>query len=92
MVRALQPVNAHSDCKLPADPEMVPLQGERVVSVPICANKVRNGPASVDQGCVLQPAKAAAMRTGCCDYASHLPLYPTFFASAKLIFKMYCAK
>ena len=49
MVRALRPANTPSNWKLPTVPEMVPLH-VGVVSMPICANKVRNGPASTDQG------------------------------------------
>ena len=33
---------------LPTSPEMVPYKGRGVV--PVCANKVSNGPASADQG------------------------------------------
>ena len=59
---------------LHADQEMVPLhhKGRGVVSVPICANKVRNGPASADQGCSTA-SKATAMCTACHDYARPPP-------------------
>ena len=39
-----------------------PYKGRGVVPEPVCANKMRNGPASANQG-FLQPAKAAAMCT-----------------------------
>ena len=51
-----------------------------------CAKMVRNGPASPNY-----PAKAAAICMRCHEYAHPPPPYPTFFASAKRIFKLDCA-
>ena len=50
MVRGLWPANAPPDWKLPTAPEMVHLQKDRVVSMPVCATKVRSCPASANQG------------------------------------------
>ena len=76
------------------------------ISEPVCANKVRNGPASADQGfstasqgschvhgtpSFLQPAKAAAMCTAPWAETRLPPHIQPFFASAKTIFEMDCA-
>ena len=51
MVRALQPASAPPDGMLPTSPEKVPLyKGRGVVPEHVCANKVRNGSASAEQG------------------------------------------
>ena len=42
IVRDLRPASTLPDC---------PYKGRGVVSVPICANKVRIGPANANQGC-----------------------------------------
>ena len=47
MIRALRPASTPSDLKLPTVTEMVPYGG-RVASTLVCANKVRNGPASAN--------------------------------------------
>ena len=46
MIRALPPVNAPPDLKLPTVTKMVPYRGREVVSTPACVNKVKSGPAS----------------------------------------------
>ena len=51
MVRGLQSVRVPPDWMLPTNPKMVPYKGRGVVPEPVCANKVRNGLASADQGC-----------------------------------------
>ena len=67
--------------------EMDPLQEQ---SMPICVKKERNGPASANQG-------FSTATQGTCHVHStpryNLPtfLYPTFYASAKPIFKTDCA-
>ena len=48
MIRALQPVSAPPDLKLPTVTKTVPYRGRRVVLTHVCANKVRNDPASAD--------------------------------------------
>ena len=48
MVKVLQPARGPPGWMLPTSPEMVPYKGRGVV--PVCANKVSNGPASADQG------------------------------------------
>ena len=53
-----------------------PFKGRGVFSVPICANKVRNGPASSDQG---------HSRVNQDSHHVHgTSIYPTFFASTNL--------
>ena len=46
IVRTVPPVNTPPEYKLLSIPEIVPLQERGVVSTPIHANRVRNGPAS----------------------------------------------
>ena len=54
MVRAFWPARAPADWKQPIQIQKWCLyKGRGVVSEPICANKVRNGPASADQGCTI---------------------------------------
>ena len=63
-----------------------PYKGRGVVSIPICANKVRNGPASVDQG--LSTASQDSCNVHGISQICLLTFpYPTLFASAKPIFK-----
>ena len=80
MVRALRPASAPPDRMLPTSPEMVPLQGEGgVVPGPVCANKVRNGPASADQGfSTASQGSCHVHSTPCWNQP-----YPAFFASTK---------
>ena len=42
--------DAPPDWKLPKMPEMEPLQGERSISVAVCARKQKYGPPNADQG------------------------------------------
>ena len=67
---------------LPTDPEMVLLQGEGVVPEPLCANKVRNGPASTEQG--FSTASQGSYHVyGTLLKPTHLP-YPTFLIPQNL--------
>ena len=67
-----------------------PYKERGVVFAPICATKMRNGPASAYQGCLFyrQPRQPPCARH-ILNMPAHLP-HPTFFASAKPIFKMDC--
>ena len=63
-----------------------PKMGGRVFPEPVCANKVRDGPASANQG-------FSTVNQGSCHVHGTLSWnpptspYPAFFASAKPIFK-----
>ena len=54
--------------------------------MPICTNKLNNGPASADQT-FLQPAKAAAMCKACHDHAHPPPPIPSFLLAQNLFSK-----
>ena len=67
-----------------------PYTGRGVVPEPVCANMVRNGPASADQGSSIASQGSWHVHGTPCWNLPTSP-YPTFFASTKPIFKTDCA-
>ena len=85
MVRALWPVNASPDWKVPTVPE--PLKRQSSLNY---TRLCRNAQASADQGFSTASQGSCHVHGTPCWNPSTFP-YPTFFASAKPIFKMDCS-
>ena len=66
-----------------------PYKGRGVVPEPVCANMVRNGPASADQGFSTATQGSCHVHSTPCWNPATSP-YPAFFASAKPIFNTDC--
>ena len=67
-----------------------PYKGKGVVPELVCANKVRNGPPSANQG-FSTATKGSCHQHGTLCWNPPTSTYPVFFASAKPIFKTDCA-
>ena len=79
-----------TECWLYIDQEMVPYKGRGVVPEPVCANKVRNGSASADQGYSIASQGSCDVHVTPC-WNTPTSSYPAFFASTKPILKTDCA-
>ena len=79
MVRALQPVNASPDSKLPTVPEWNPYKKAEELYLRRFVSKRREIPKPVPTKAFLWPAKAAAMCTGLCAETRPPPPIPHLF-------------